>query len=159
MFADSGIIAAYMQQKYKLFSSTRYYLLRIHYKNLFLDNVRCIFITVILTFYIFAEYLSKELQLIFSSQSKDLIFFYWGDRFKIITECLQDIPCIFNLLSLNIFATYSLNIRRLLTNVFAADLICMWKVNISRTFREYLVSHIRLYLQNNCRMFASYLQK
>ena len=33
-------------------------------KNLVLDTVRCIFVTVTLTFYVFAECSSKELQLI-----------------------------------------------------------------------------------------------
>ena len=34
---------------------------------------------------------------------------------QIFAECLQDIRCIFNLLSWIMLATYSLNIRRLLT--------------------------------------------
>ena len=50
MFAVCHIIAAYSQQKLKLFSSTRYYLHSIRNKYLVLDTVRCIFITVTLTF-------------------------------------------------------------------------------------------------------------
>ena len=64
MFAACHIIAAYLQQKLKLFSSTRYYSSGIRNKNLVLDTVRCIFVTVTLTFYVFAECSSKELQLI-----------------------------------------------------------------------------------------------
>ena len=55
MFAVCHIIAAYSQQKLKLFSSTRYYLPGIRNKNLVLDTVRCIFLTVTLTFYVFAD--------------------------------------------------------------------------------------------------------
>ena len=64
MFAVCHIIAAYSQQKLKLFSSTRYYSPGIRNKNLVLDTVRCIFVTVTSTFYVFAECSSKELQLI-----------------------------------------------------------------------------------------------
>ena len=45
-------------------TSTRYYSPSIHNKNLVLDTVRCIFVTVTLTVYVFAESSSKELQLI-----------------------------------------------------------------------------------------------
>ena len=50
MFAVCHIIAAYSQQKLKLFSSTRYYSPGIRNKNLVLDTVHCIFVTVTLTF-------------------------------------------------------------------------------------------------------------
>ena len=60
MFAVCHIIAAYSQQKLKLFSSTRYYSPSIRNKNLVLDTVRCIFLTVTLTFYVFAECSSKD---------------------------------------------------------------------------------------------------
>ena len=63
MFAACHIIAAYSQQKLELFSSTRYYSPGIRYKNLVLDTVCCIFVTVTLTLYVFAECSSKELQL------------------------------------------------------------------------------------------------
>ena len=87
MFVVCHIIAAYSQQKLKLFLSIRYYSPSIRNKNLVLDPVCCIFVTVTLTIYVFAECSSKELQLIYSSQSKGLIFFTgeWGDRFKIIS--------------------------------------------------------------------------
>ena len=64
MFAACHIIAAYSQQKLKLFSSARYYSPGIRKKNLVLDTFRCIFVTVTLTFYVFAECSSKELHLI-----------------------------------------------------------------------------------------------
>ena len=41
--------------KTNFFSSTRYYSPSIRNKNLVLDTVRCIFVTVTLTFYVFAE--------------------------------------------------------------------------------------------------------
>ena len=74
MFAACHIIAAYSQQTLKKFSSTRYYSPGIRNKNLVLDTCRCKFVTVTLTFYVFAECSSKELQLLYSSQSKDLFF-------------------------------------------------------------------------------------
>ena len=74
MFAACHIIAAYSQQKLKLFSSTRYYSPNIPNKNLVLDTVRCIFVTVTLTFMY-----SRSVHLMnfnsYSSQSKYLIFF------------------------------------------------------------------------------------
>ena len=72
MFAVCHIIAAYSQQKLKLFSSTRFYSPGIHNKNLVLDTVRCIFVTVNLTFYVFAECSSKELSL-------KILFFFTGE--------------------------------------------------------------------------------
>ena len=49
MFAACHIIAAYSQQKLKLFSSTKYYSPGICNKSLVLDTVHCIFVTVTLT--------------------------------------------------------------------------------------------------------------
>ena len=49
MFAACHIIAAYLQQKLKLFLRTRYYSPGIRYKNLVLDTIRCIFVTVTLS--------------------------------------------------------------------------------------------------------------
>ena len=74
MFTVFHIIAAYSQQKLNFFSSTRYFLPGIRNKNPVLDTVHSIFVTVTLTFYVFAECSSKEFNS-YSSQSKDLIFF------------------------------------------------------------------------------------
>ena len=63
----------YLQQKLKLFSTTRYYSLGIRNKNLVLDTVRCIFVTVTLTFmYSRSAHLRNFNS--YSSQSKDLTF-------------------------------------------------------------------------------------
>ena len=66
MFAVCHLIAAYSQQKLKLFSSTRYYSPAIRNKNLVLDTVRCIFVMY-----------SRSVHLrnfnSYSSQSKDLL--------------------------------------------------------------------------------------
>ena len=58
------IISLHICSKNKLFSSTRYYSPGIRNKTLVLDTVRSIFVTVTLTFYIFVECSSKELQFI-----------------------------------------------------------------------------------------------
>ena len=59
---------------FALFSSTRYYSPGICNKNLVLDTIRCIFVTVTLTFYVFASVHLRNFNS-YSSQSKDLIFF------------------------------------------------------------------------------------
>ena len=64
MFTACYIIAAYLQQKLKLFFKHKALFAGIRYKNLVLDTVRCIYVTVTLTFYVLAECSSKELQLI-----------------------------------------------------------------------------------------------
>ena len=74
MFAVCHIIAAYSQQEVKLFSSTRYYSPGIYNKNLVLDTVCSIFVTVSLTFYESRSVHLKNFNS-YSSQSKDLIFF------------------------------------------------------------------------------------
>ena len=65
LFAACHIIAAYLQKNLYFFHaqgiiSPIFAII----KNLVLDTVRCIFVTVTLTFYAFAECSSKELQLI-----------------------------------------------------------------------------------------------
>ena len=74
MFAVCHIIAAYSQQKLKLFSSTRYYSPSIRNKNLVLDTVSCIFVTVTLTFMYSRSVRLRNFNS-YSSQSKDHIFF------------------------------------------------------------------------------------
>ena len=74
IFAACHIIPAYSQQKLKLFSSTGYYSPSIRNKNLVLDTVRCIFITVTLTF-MYSQSVHLRNFNSYSFQSKDLIFF------------------------------------------------------------------------------------
>ena len=72
----------------------------------------------------------------------------------IFAECLRYVRCIFNLLSRIMFATYSLNIRRLLTQSIRRR-PNLQLANIPRI----LVSHIRLCLLYNRRVFASCSRK
>ena len=78
---------------------------------------------------------------------------------RIFAECLWDIRCIFNLLSSIMFATYSLNIRRLLTQSIRRRANLHVKSEHLAKIPRILVSHIRLCLPNNRRVFASCSRK
>ena len=78
---------------------------------------------------------------------------------RIFAECLRDIRCIFNLLSRIMFATYSLNIRRLLTQSIRGRPNLHVKSEHPANILRILVSHLRLCLPNNRRVFASCSQK
>ena len=69
---------------------------------------------------------------------------------RIFADCLRYVRCIFNLLSRIMFATYSLNIRRLLTQSIRR------RPNLQlANIPQILVSHIRLCLLNNRRVLLA----
>ena len=78
---------------------------------------------------------------------------------RIFAECLRDIRCIINLLSRIMFATYWLNIRGLLTQSIRSRPNLHVKSEHLANIPQILVSHIRLCLPNNRRVFASCSQK